>query len=103
MHRWERHYEFGSKPSLLALLFTLGTSDRWFDYRTVSVSYYQAGFDEFRAMQVRENGVAGMRLDTDDREYDLVFGHYDLTTRKAWLWECGPNIGSKPGSTIVVS
>ena len=66
IHHWERHYEFRSTRSLLAFLLTLGTSDRWFDYRTIARSYYQAGFEEFRAMQVRDNGITGMRLDVDD-------------------------------------
>ena len=102
IHRWERHYEFRSKPSILAGLLTLGTSYRWFDYGTVEVGLYQAGFGEFRPLQVRENGVPGTWFDTDDREYAVVFGHYNLRTRTLRLWACGPNMGGKPDAKIVV-
>ena len=99
---WERHYVFRSKPSLLALLFTLGTSNRWFDYRMVDIDYYQAGFEEFRARRVRHNGVVGMRYDADDREYNVVFGHYNIPTHTASLWACGSNLGASPDVKIVV-
>ncbi len=102
MNRWERHYEFVSKPSRLARLLTLGKSDRWFDYGIVEVSYYQAGYEEFRAGQVRSNGVSGMRFNTDDRDYNVVFGHYDIGTRTASLWACGPTLGSPLTRKIVV-
>ena len=93
LHRWERHYEFASEPSSVALLLTLGTSNRWFNYRKARISYYQAGFEGYRPMRVRESGFVGARLDTDDRAYDLVLGDYSLTTEKGSLWASGSNWG----------
>lgn len=102
MDHWERHYVFRSKRSLLALLATLGTSNRWFDYRTVEIGYFQAGFEEFRARRVRHNGVRGVQFDADDRGYNLVFGHYDISTHTASIWACGPNLGASPDVKIEV-
>ena len=102
MDHGERHYVFRSKPSLLAFLFTFGTSNRWFDYRTVDIGYYQAGFEEFRARSIRHNGIVEMPYDPDDREYNVVFGDYDIPTHTGSLWACGPNMGGSPDVKIVV-
>jgi len=102
MRRWERHYEFSSKPSLLASLLTLGTSDRWFNYRSIDIGYYQAGFEEFGARRILHVGVDPLGHDVDDRDYNLVFGHYDVPAHTAYLWACGPNLGGSPKLNIVV-
>ncbi len=102
MRRWERHYEYDSTPSLLASLLTLGTSDRWFNYASLKISYYQAGFEEFRTGRFRHRGVETRSFDLDDRDYSLVFGHFDIPTHKAHLWACGSNVGEQKKSNIVV-
>ncbi len=102
MQRWERHYHFGSKPSSLASLLTFGTSDRWFNYRSLDIGYFQAGFEEFRARRIRHHGFNEKQLVLDDRDYDLVFGHYDIPTHTAYLWACGPNLEHSAELNIVV-
>lgn len=99
---WERHYNFRSKPSLLASLISLGTSDRWFDYRTIDIGYYQAGFEEFRARRFLYKGVDERRFDVDDRDYNVVFGHFDIPTHTVSLWACGPNMGGSSDVNINV-
>ena len=89
MNRWERHYVYSSKPSALAALMTFGMSDRWFRYQSVDIAYYQAGFEEFRAGRVLGRDRPPM---ADDRQYTLVFGHYDIPTHTAYLWACGPSM-----------
>lgn len=81
-------------------MLSLGRSDRWYDYQSVDIRYYQAKFDEFRARRIFHNGAPS--LGVDDRDYDLVFGHFDIPTHTAHLWACGPNLGNSPELNIVV-
>lgn len=97
--RWERHYVFSSTTSLLAELLSFGTNDRWFDYSSIDIRYYQAGFEEFKAGRVLGRSRLPM---ADDREYDLVIGRYDIQTHTAFLWACGPNMGADSRTEIVV-
>ena len=97
MSRWERHYVYSPEPSPLASLLTFGTNDRWFNYRSIDIAYYQAGFEEFRAGRVLGSHDKPGQFDIDDRQYDLVFGHYDIPTHKAYIWACGPNFGGAVG------
>jgi hypothetical protein len=99
MARWERHYVFSSKQNDLALFATFFLSDRWFNYRSVDIDYRQAGFEEFRAGRVLGQAV---RPAADDRQYDLVFGHYDVPSHTAYLWACGPNVPADTSQNIVV-
>jgi hypothetical protein len=89
MSRWERHYTFSSKPSLMATLLSFGANHRWFHYQTIDIAYYQAGFEEFRAGRVVGRSEPP---GADDRQYNLVFGHYDIPSHTAYLWACGPNM-----------
>ena len=98
MSGWERHYTYSSKPSLLASLITFGTSDRWFHYQSIDIAYYQAGFQDFRAGRILNED---RRFDVDDRQHNLVFGHYDIPTHTTSLWACGRNFGG-PDEKIVV-
>ena len=99
MDRWERHYTFSAKPSLLATLLTLGTSGQWFNYQSIDIAYYQAGFEEFR-----EGRYVGRErpMGADDRPFNLVLGHYDLPAKTAFLWACGPNMSGPTDLNIVV-
>ncbi len=100
LNRWERHYTFSSEPSLLATLVTFGASDRWYNYTSIDIEYFQAGFEEFRAgRRLRPHRPRTM---LDDREYDLVFGQYDILTGTGSLSACGPNMGDAPDEPIVV-
>ena len=78
---------------------TFGMSDRWFRYQSVDIAYYQAGFEEFRAGRVLGRDRPPM---ADDRQYTLVFGHYDIPTHTAFLWACGPNMSDQADQHIVV-
>src|SRR4051794_34575586 len=99
MNRWERHYTFSSKPSLRAAAMTFGSSNRWFNYNVIDIAFYQAGFEEYReGRYLGDSRLPG----ADDRQYDLVFGHYDIPTHTASLWACGPNVGGAPDVNIVV-
>jgi hypothetical protein len=99
MNRWERHYHYSSKPSLAATLLTFGMSGRWYRYETIDIAYYQAGFQEFRAGRFLGEPRPPA---TDDRQYNLVLGHYDIPTHTISLWACGPNIGGASDVNIVV-
>jgi len=79
MSRRERHYSFASKPSALVALLTLGAGDRWFNYHKLKISYYQAGFEEFRSRRVLHRGA--QPVGADDRQFNLVFGNYDIPGR----------------------
>lgn len=96
MNRWERHYTYSSRPSLLALVLSFGTSNRWLNYESVDIAYYQAGFAEFRGGR-----VLGHRSPPkiDDRQYNLVFGHYDIPDHTAYIWACGPNLSNEADDT----
>ena len=94
MTRWERHYGFASRPSQWAAILTLGNSDRWYNYRKIRIGYNQAGFEEFRPRRILHDGHEPIGI-IDDREYDLVFGDYDLRTRTALIWACGPNMSDQ--------
>jgi hypothetical protein len=89
MSRWERHYSFSSGPSDLTSILTFGGWRRWFDYNSIGISYRQAGFEEFRPRRVLYRGSEPMVI--DDRQYDLVFGHYDVPSHTAYIWTCGLN------------
>jgi hypothetical protein len=96
--RWERHYDFTAKQNGLALFATFFLSDRWFNYRSVGIDYRQAGFEEFRSGRFIGQPV---RPAADDRQYNLVFGHYDIPTHTAYLWACGPNVSSSLTNIVV--
>jgi hypothetical protein len=98
LDRWERHFTYSSKWSFLAYVLSLGTSDRWFDYSKLRVRFYQAGFEEFRTGRIigQEKPPAA-----DDREFNLVFGDYDIPSHTLTIWACGPNMGG-PDVNIVV-
>lgn len=100
MAKWERHYLVSSKPSeLLAPFATFFLSDRWYNYRSVSIDYRQAGFEEFHRGRFLGQAVPPA---ADDRQYNLVFGHFDIPTHTAYLWACGPNVADDTGQNIVV-
>jgi hypothetical protein len=88
--RWERHYSFASRPSAWAELLTFSKAGRWFDYNKVEIRYHQAGFEEFRSRRIIHRGAELMGI--DDRDFDLVFGEYDIPNRTAVIWACGPNM-----------
>lgn len=90
MSRWERHYSFASKPFLGGLF---GWRTRWYDYNKVAIRYRQAGFEEFKARRIFHHGDEPLGI--DDREYDVAFGHYELPTRTAFMWACGPNMSDQ--------
>jgi predicted small lipoprotein YifL len=94
MDRWERHYVYSSEPSILATLMSFGTSDRWLNYQSIDIAYFQAGFEEFRGGRVLGRSRPPS---ADDRQYNLVFGHYDIPTHTAYIWACGPNVGGPIG------
>lgn len=94
LSRWERHYSFKSRPTALAEIITLTENGRWFDYETVKISYRQANFEEFREGRVIHKGHE--RIGIDDRNYDVVFGDYDVRSGTAEIWACGPNMSSEP-------
>lgn len=98
MARWERHYVFSSKQNDLALFATFFMSDSWFNYRSVDIDYREAGFEEFHSGRFLGQSV---RPAADDRQYNLVFGHYDLPTGTAYLWACGPNVDSSLANLVV--
>lgn len=91
MSRWERHYSFSSRPSTLATIVTFGTSDRWYKYDSVEIGYMQAGFEEYRPRRVLYHGWEPTGI--DDRQYDLVLGHFEVPAHTAYIWACGPNNG----------
>lgn len=100
MSRWERHYSFASKPFLDGLF---GWQNRWYDYSTIEISYRQAGFDEFRPRRVLYHGSEPLGI--DDRNYELVFGHYDIPAHTAYIWACGPNFAGSdddPGKPHII-
>lgn len=100
MSRWERHYLVNSEPSeLLAPFATFFLSSRWYNYRSVDIDYRQAGFEEFRGGRYLGRAVPPA---ADDRQYDLVFGYYDIPTHTAHLWACGPNFADDVDRNIVV-
>jgi hypothetical protein len=92
MSRWERRYSYSSRPSDLAKILTFGSSGRWYKYNSVEIDYRQAGFDEFRAGRVFYRGAGPFEI--DDRQYNLVLGHYNTATHTAYVWACGPNFSS---------
>jgi hypothetical protein len=92
MSRWERHYSFSSDPSDLTAILTFGGWWRWFDYNSIDISYRQAGFEEFRSRRILYHGWEPVGI--DDRNFKLVLGHYDVPTRKAYIWACGPNFSN---------
>jgi hypothetical protein len=93
MSRWERHYSYSARPSTLATMLTLGRSNLWFNYNSIEIDYRQAGFEEFRSRRVLYSGLEPVAI--DDRNYDLVLGHYDVPARTAYIWACGPNSGGE--------
>jgi predicted small lipoprotein YifL len=98
MNRWERHYDYSGRRSLLAILLSFGTSNEWLNYRSVDIAYHQAGFEEFRAGRVLGHHRPPM---IDDRQYNSVAGHYDIPTHTAFLWWCGPNMGGAEQNIVV--
>ena len=82
MSHWERHYTYSGKPSSLATLVTFGMSSHWFNYSSVDIDYREAGFGEFQGGRFLGRGVPPA---ADDRQYSLVFGHYDIPTHTAFL------------------
>jgi hypothetical protein len=71
---------------------TFGSSNRWFKYDSVEIDYRQAGFAEFRPRRILYDGVRP--FDIDDRNYNLVLGHYEVPEHTAYIWACGPNYGA---------
>ena len=90
MNKWERHYSFASTQSLLAQVVSFGQQRRWFDYRKIKIDYYQAGRYGFQSRRILFKGAEPSGI--DDRQFDLVFGDYDIPTHTTVIWACGPNM-----------
>ncbi|WP_156405458.1 hypothetical protein [Sphingomonas sp. Root710] len=90
MSRWARLYNYKSEPSFLAGFVNLSDTGRWYDFSKIEITYFQAGIEGYRTGRILHSGTP--MVDIDDREYDLVRGEYDIASKRARIWACGPNM-----------
>lgn len=94
MSKWARLYSYKSEPSFLAGFVNLADNGRWYDFSVIEIRYFQAGFEGYRSGRILYDGTP--RFDIDDREYDLVVGEYDISSRTAHIDACGPSMSNDP-------
>lgn len=77
---WERHYWYSRDRS--------GSINR----STVEIDLRQAGFEEFGYGRHIHPAPPVFRFDTDDRDYRVAFGTFDIPTGALKMSACGSNM-----------
>ncbi|MBB6427451.1 hypothetical protein [Sphingopyxis sp. JAI128] len=94
---WERRYfyhpEFSDEENARALKEDRMSRPTGYDRSLIEVDLREANFGEFRSGRRSYSDYPPGSADNDDRKYRMVFGTYDLKTRKLNLYHCGANIG----------
>ena len=93
---WERRYYFLPKYRDGALDEAI-KQDRepipsGYDKSIVEFDLREAHFEEFGSGRKRYVGIPPGSGNTDDRDYRMAWGGYDLKTGKLHMADCGPNM-----------
>ena len=96
LNRWERRYfyhpEFSDEENARALKEDRIPSPTGYVRSLIEIDLREANFDEFGSGRKGYSNFPPGSADTDDRNYRMVFGTYDLKARKLSLSHCGGNI-----------
>lgn len=63
------------------------------DHNSVEIDLREAGFEEFKRGRYIFAAPPIRRFNTDDRDYKIAFGSFDVSKKHINMQACGPNIG----------
>ncbi|WP_141396453.1 MULTISPECIES: hypothetical protein [Sphingomonas] len=78
--KWERSYWYSRD----------GNGD--INHNSVEIDFRQAGFEEFKHGRYVLEAPPIRQFDVDDRDYQIVFGSFNVSKKRLSLQACGRNI-----------